>query len=249
VKKIYIENIEEGGVKEYKMKKKNSQNTSVIIRTRNEERWIGHAIQSVLDNLKKPEIIIVDNFSNDETLNIVKSFIADPMLQNENKGKTKYTNIKIYQLKDYSPGKFLNFGIKKAKFNNVMVMSAHCILKKINIEQTIANLKKYVAVFGNQIPVWKGKKITKRYIWSHFSNVKTINMYSKMEKRYFFHNAAAFFNKSFMLKNRFDEYLHSKEDRYWANKIVKKRKKYLYDPEFCVEHQYTDAGNTWKGIG
>ena len=48
-------------------------------------------------NLKKPEIIIVDNFSNDETLNIVKSFIADPMLQNENKGKTKYTNIKIYQ--------------------------------------------------------------------------------------------------------------------------------------------------------
>ena len=49
MKKIYIENIEEGGVKEYKMKKKNSQNTSVIIRTRNEERWIGHTIQSCLD--------------------------------------------------------------------------------------------------------------------------------------------------------------------------------------------------------
>ena len=41
---------------------------SVIIRTKNEERWIGHAIQSVLDNLYKPEIIIIDNNSSDETI-------------------------------------------------------------------------------------------------------------------------------------------------------------------------------------
>ena len=243
MKWIPIKIIEEDGVK---MPKGKNGDISIIIRTKNEERWIGYAIQSIMDHLGKPEIIIVDDFSTDGTINIIKSFMTDPLINKKNR---KYVSIKIFRLKNYSPGRFLNYGIKKAKFNNVMVMSAHCILKKINIEQTIANLKKYVAVFGNQIPVWKGKKITKRYIWSHFSNVKTINMYSKMEKRYFFHNAAAFFNKSFMLKNRFDEYLHSKEDRYWANKIVKKRKKYLYDPEFCVEHQYTDAGNTWKGIG
>ena len=48
---------------------------SVIIRTRNEERWIGHVIQSVIDSLDKPEIIIVDNKSNDKTLEIVKHFI------------------------------------------------------------------------------------------------------------------------------------------------------------------------------
>ena len=36
---------------------------SVVIRTRNEERWIGHVIQSVIDHLDKPEIIIVDNNS------------------------------------------------------------------------------------------------------------------------------------------------------------------------------------------
>ena len=40
---------------------------SVIIRSRNEERWIGHCIQSVLDNIYKPEIIIVDNNSTDNT--------------------------------------------------------------------------------------------------------------------------------------------------------------------------------------
>ena len=34
-----------------------SDKISVIIRSRNEDRWIGHAIQSVLDFIYKPEII------------------------------------------------------------------------------------------------------------------------------------------------------------------------------------------------
>ena len=38
---------------------------SVIIRVRNEENWLGHSIQSILDYFKHPEIIIVDNNSND----------------------------------------------------------------------------------------------------------------------------------------------------------------------------------------
>ena len=32
---------------------------SVIIRTKNEERWIGHCMQSVLEFMHKPEIIIL----------------------------------------------------------------------------------------------------------------------------------------------------------------------------------------------
>ena len=34
-------------------------NVSVIIRTKNEEQWIGHVIQSVIDLIYKPEIIII----------------------------------------------------------------------------------------------------------------------------------------------------------------------------------------------
>ena len=74
---------------------KKKQSITVIIRCKNEERWIGHAIQSILDHLDKPEIIIIDNFSSDQTINIVKNFIADPLL-NKNRN---YTNIKIFQLK------------------------------------------------------------------------------------------------------------------------------------------------------
>ena len=43
------------------MENKKKSDLSVILRTRNEEKWIGHAIQSILDNIYKPEIIIIDN--------------------------------------------------------------------------------------------------------------------------------------------------------------------------------------------
>ena len=119
------------------MKNKKNESISVIIRSKNEERWIGHAIQSILDNLTKPEIIVIDNFSKDETINIVKSFIVDPLLNN-NKNRN-YTKIKIFQLKDYSPGKSINYGVRKARFNNIMILSAHCVVKKINFEEIRKN--------------------------------------------------------------------------------------------------------------
>lgn len=220
---------------------------SVVIRTKNEERWIGHCIQSVIEFLYKPEIIIVDNKSDDETISIVKSFKEDPDLKD--KKNNKYTKIKILTIDDYSPGKSLNLGIKNTSNSIILVISAHCVIKKINLMKHIKDLKKFKCVFGNQIPVWKGKKITKRYIWSHFTDKQIVNMYSEQEKRYFMHNALSMFERNFILKNKFDENLTTKEDRYWVNDIVKKKFKFLYDPNLEAEHYYTLAGNTWKGIG
>ena len=86
--------------------------TAVVIRSRNEERWIGYAVQSVLDHLYKPEIIIVDNNSTDKTLEIVKSFSEN---LNVNNGASNYSKIKIFNIKDYSPGRALNLGVEDQK--------------------------------------------------------------------------------------------------------------------------------------
>ena len=224
---------------------KKLSNITVVIRVKNEERWIGYAIQSVLDHLIKPEIVIVDNNSNDKTIDIVKFFAENPNLNNE---ANNYSKIKIVNIANYSPGRALNLGVKSASKKYIMILSAHCILKKFNEVNIIKDLEKNSCVFGNQIPVWNGKKITKRYLWSHFSNKKTKNMYSEMEKRYFLHNALAVYKKDTLKKFPFDENLTSKEDRYWANKIIKKKMNFTYDPELIAEHQYTIHGNTWKGI-
>tara|TARA_B100000579_G_scaffold436696_1_gene463475 strand:+ start:1127 stop:1816 length:690 start_codon:yes stop_codon:yes gene_type:complete len=220
---------------------------SVVIRTRNEDRWIGHVIQSVIDHLNKPEIIIVDNNSTDQTLDIVKYFMQAPDLEDEM--KNQYTKIKIKSVKDYSPGRALNVGIKHASNKHILIISAHCVLNKFNVEKHINQLKKYACVFGKQIPVYNGKKMAKRYLWSNFTNLKVENMFSKLEKRYFLHNGVAFYNKAILKKYPFNEYLTAKEDRYWAKKIIKNKRKILYDPTLEVFHHYTKNGNTWKGIG
>ena len=229
------------------MIKNNTQKISVIIRVRNEEQWIGHTIQSILDNIENPDIIIIDNNSTDNTINIVNSFKHDKDLKLD-KDKN-YTNVKIFNINNYSPGKALNLGVKKSKNNIILIISSHCVLKHINLRKHIDDLKQYVCVFGKQNPIWRGKRISKRYIWSHFIDKKIINMFSKLENRYFLHNAISIFQKKFLLTHPFNENLIGKEDRYWAQEIINKKKSFLYDPALEVDHHYTSNGNTWKGLG
>ena len=229
------------------MFKKFGKSISVIIRTRNEERWIGHAIQSVIEFLPGCEIIIIDNKSVDETLMICQMFSKPRILNNV---QSSYTKIKFAKTDNYTPGKALNEGINLATRENILILSSHCVIKKINYSKLERSLKKYAGIFGNQVPVYKGKKIQKRYIWSNFDERKSkVNLFSKIEKRYFFHNAFSFFKKKILKEFPFDEELLGKEDRYWAKMIVKKKLSYLYDPDHVVENHYTENGNTWKGLG
>ena len=219
---------------------------SVIIRVKNEEQWIGHCIQSILDFIDKPEIIIIDDHSTDDSLKVSSLFLEDPYLD---KKSLNHTKIKFIKINNYTPGKALNLGVKNCSNPYVLVISAHCILKKMNINNLINYLEDNIAVFGNQIPRLNGKKIKKRYIWSHFINKNLSNMYSKLEDRFFFHNALSFFKKQSLIKHPFDEKLISKEDRYWAQHVINNLKKnILYSPDFEVEHHYTVNGNTWKNF-
>lgn len=225
--------------------KKNAKVT-FIIRTRNEEKWIGYALQSILDRVYKPEILIIDNNSTDKTIDIVKYFSYDPL--SNNLQSKNYTKIRIFNINNYTPGAAINFGVKRALSDIIVVMSAHCTLEKIDLTSHIRNLNKNVCVFGNQIPIWHGKRITKRYIWSHFTNKKVQNMFSKLENRYFIHNGIAVYKKKTLKKYPFNSQLLGKEDRYWATNIVKKKLNFLYDPSLEVIHHYTENGNTWKGL-
>ena len=193
-------------------------NISIIIRNRNEAEYIGFAIQSCLDYFKNPEIIIVDNNSTDDSLEIVNLF-------------KDRANIKIISINDYTPGKSINLGANKASNELILVLSAHSQITNLNKEYIVENFKnnQYVAIFGQQNPIYKGKKISKRYVWSHFTNEESINLFSEIEKRYFLHNAFCFYKKSILMKYPMPEQYPGKEDRYWASDMIKKGFNYLYD--------------------
>ena len=220
---------------------------SIIIRIKNEERHIGQAIQSCIDFVENPEIIIVDDNSTDKSIYICRLFISNNNL--EKRPDVNYCNLKIVNLNTYTPGKALNLGVKNCTNSNIIILSSHCSIVKFNKSLIQKNLDEYGVLFGNQTPYYYGKRIQKNYIWSNFIDKEIVNMWSESENRYFFHNAASIFKKEILIKNPFDEELAGKEDRYWANDWITKKNKILYQPEFEVNHFYTSEGHTWKGIG
>ena len=50
-----------------------------------------------MDTFKKPEIIVVDNNSTDNSMGIVNTF--------------DFENIKTYNMDSYTPGKSINYGV------------------------------------------------------------------------------------------------------------------------------------------
>tara|TARA_B100000287_G_scaffold162231_1_gene153016 strand:- start:231 stop:869 length:639 start_codon:yes stop_codon:yes gene_type:complete len=210
-------------------------NISVIIRNRNEERYIGYAIQSVLDTFDKPEIIVVDNNSTDNSMGIVNTF--------------DFEDIKTYNMDSYTPGKSLNYGVTKCSNDYILILSAHSQIMNCDFGKVIGLLHEYCSVGGKQIPIWNGKKISRRYVWSNFIDEDSVNLFSKNENRYFLHNAFAFYKKETLIKHPFDETLSTKEDRYWVNALIKSGMESFYDSATICHHHYTNNGATWKGIG
>jgi glycosyltransferase involved in cell wall biosynthesis len=209
---------------------------SVIIRNKNEGEYIGFALQSVIDHIPGAEILVIDNKSTDDSIEIVNLF-------------KNIANIRVITIDNYSPGLSIMLGAKEATNDTLLILSAHSQITHLNLNEVKDNLKDYVAVFGKQTPIYRGKKITPRYIWSHFKDEFVTNMYSDIETRYFLHNAFCFYDKQFLLNHPFDLSLPGKEDRYWAIDMANQGYKYLYNPQQKVNHYYTKNGATWKGIG
>ena len=218
--------------------------TTVIIRVKNEADWIGHAIQSVIDKIENSKIIIVDNSSEDNSINIAKLFKHDTSIPDSK----RYVDLDIVNIENYSPGKAINQAVKLVTSPTLLLLSSHCELTEYSENLVEELLKDNVAVFGKQIPRYFGKRIVPRYIWSHYTGERTLNMFSKLENRYFMHNAFCAFETNYLKNNPFNENLVGKEDRYWAENVVKGGKTYLYEPTLICQHHYTSDGNTWRGV-
>jgi len=216
--------------------KDDGSKVSAIVRCKNEEAWIGHCIQSILDHINNPEIIVIDNNSTDESCDVVRMFQT-------------FDDIKLFEIDDYSPGRAINSMVPKCSNEIILVISAHCVITKFDLDLVDNDLDEFVALFGKQEPIYRGRKISKRYIWSHFGEKPEINMISNIEHRYFFHNAFAIYRKPFLMEYPFNEKLYGKEDRYWARNIIDTGYKILYESRISCNHHWTANGATWKGIG
>lgn len=196
---------------------------SVIIRTKNEERWIKHCIRKVLSqNIDEQiEIVLVDNNSNDNTVEIAKK---------------EYPGIKIVYIDDFKPGLAINIGIRASKGDYIACISAHCIpvddywLK--NLRDNLNN-ENVAGVYGRQLPMEQTSSQNKRDLFVTFGLDKRIQ-----RKDNFFHNANSMLPRKIWERFPFDEQVTNIEDRVWAGQVIKENYQIVYEPDAPVYHYH-----------
>lgn len=194
---------------------------SIVVRTKNEERWITQCLNAVFSqDYKDYEVIIVDNESNDSTI----------------KKASQFNIQKILTCKDYLPGRALNIGIREAKGNYIVCLSGHCI--PVN-DRWLSNLLRnfnesdVAGVYGRQEPLAFTPDSDKRDLSIIFG------LDRRVQKRDgFFHNANSMIRRDLWEKVPFDEMVTNIEDRIWAEKMLQKGYKIVYEPEASVYHYH-----------
>lgn len=198
------------------------QLVSIIIRTKNEERWIGPCLRAVFSQSYKPlEVIIVDNKSTDKTL-----------------AKAEQYPVRVISVSEFRPGDAINQGIYASKGEYIVCLSGHCIP---TTEDWLANLlrnlddQRVAGVYGRQEPLNFSSDFDKRDLVTVFGLDRIVQ-----RKDTFFHNANSAFRRHIWEQFPFDPDVTNIEDRLWARDVLEAGYSIIYEPESSVYH--------WHGI-
>ncbi len=193
---------------------------SIIIRTRNEERWITPCLRAVFEqSFSDFEVILVDNYSTDSTVRKAEQF-----------------GVRTIPVDEYRPGKALNAGIHAAGGQYLVFLSAHCIPTGSDwLCRMIGGFEddRIVGVYGRQQPMIFSSPEDKRDLLITFGLDRRIQ-----ERDPFFHNANSAIRRDIWETCPFDETASNIEDRMWAEEVLARGFRILYEPEASVYHHH-----------
>lgn len=195
---------------------------SIIVRTKNEERWIAHCLAMLYQqDFPDFEVILVDNASTDHTVQVAKRF---PLAA-------------VINIDKFLPGKALNDGIRASSGKFIVCLSAHCIPKNKDwlscLRRNFDNDEKLAGVYGRQLPLSFTDAVDKRDLLIVFGQDRRIQV-----KDYFFHNANSMLRRETWDQFPFDEEVTNIEDRVWGKEVIGAGFHIVYDPDAAVYHHH-----------
>ncbi len=198
---------------------------AIIIRTKNESRWLSFCLSAITrQDFSNYKIIIVDNCSDDSTLEISKSFSCEIV---------QYSSVDS----NYKPGEALNIGIRAVEAKAYVFLSAHCIPKTnywlSELWNDLYSSDDFAAVYGRQIPMAYSSDQVKRDLALIFSSDSRIQT-----KDPFFHNANSIIKADWLKPELFNADLTNIEDREWAAKTIIQKGKIFYSARSEVFHYH-----------
>lgn len=196
---------------------------SVIIRTKNEERWIKSCLEGILSQKvnHSVEIVLVDNESTDKTVQRAKAICPDLIL---------------VSIEHFLPGFALNEGIRVSNGEHIVCLSAHC--PPVDNQWLAALLQNFddpavAGVYGRQVPTRFTNSVDKRDLMLTFGLERRVQ-----ERETFFHNANSMLRRDIWDRFPFDEKISNIEDRIWGQEVVRAGYKLVYEPTAAVFHHH-----------
>lgn len=175
-------------------------NCSIVIRAYNEEKHIGRLLEGIQhQTLKDVEVILVDSGSTDETVSIAESFGA---------------RIVRIPSDEFTFGRSLNFGVRAATREFVVIASAHVYPTYPDwLEQLLSPFEdeKVALVYGKQRAPASAKFSEQQIFHQWYPDAS-----KTWQETAFCNNANAAIRKSLWEKNLYDEALTGLEDIAWG---------------------------------
>jgi glycosyltransferase involved in cell wall biosynthesis len=211
------------------MSGKQKPEISIIIRSKNEERFIGQVLAAIFQqNIDLPfEVIVIDSGSTDRTLDIVRSHA-----------------VRLYEIeaRDFSYGSALNLGARLAEGQYLINLSAHCIPTS---DRWIANMlrdlrvkSRIAATYGGQVPIKGLNPFEERSLLVAFKADENGRIGPP------FSNANCAIRKETWERYPFDETASFAEDYIWSQ-LLPKQFEIKYVPEAEVYHTHPARFKYW----
>jgi glycosyltransferase involved in cell wall biosynthesis len=195
---------------------------SIIIRTKNEERFIRQTLEAVYQqDIDLPfEVIVIDSASKDQTLELVR---RHPVRLHE------------IRAEDFTYGRALNLGAISAKGRYLINLSAHCIPTNNRwIANLLAELRadsEIAATYGGQVPIKGVNPFEERSLLATFTPDTSGDIRSP------FSNSNCAIRKDIWEKFPFDEKASFGEDFIWSQ-MLPREYGIKYVPEAAVYHSH-----------
>ena len=200
-------------------------NCSIIIRAYNEEKHLGRLLEGIeRQTLKDVEVILVDSGSTDATVDIAESYGA--------------TLVHI-RPEEFTFGRSLNFGIKEATREFIVIVSAHVYPVYPDwLESLLRPFEddRVALTYGKQRGPDSAKFSEQQIFHQWYPDASNLNQFTA-----FCNNANAAIRKSLWAQNPYDETLTGLEDLAWAEWAKQKEYVIAYAAEAEIVHVHHEA--------